>query len=78
MALTVNSNDRPQSRARSDQGDFNLIFGMSFVVFLVAATAERLLPGHWMGANGRQQSRKSIIRQALDSARTVVPYAFMG
>jgi len=68
----------PRGRAKSDQVDFNLIFAMCFVVFLLAAIGQRLLPGYWMGGQHGIFARKSVIAQALDSARTVVPYAFMG
>jgi len=72
------SKSSSQVRARSDQVDFNLIFAFCFTVFLVTEIGQRLLPGYWMGGQQCANARKSIIAEALDSARTVVPYAFMG
>ena len=56
--------------------EFRLIFAVSFVVFLVAAVAGRLLPGQ-AHKKARQASR-SVIAEARAAAHTFVPMVFMG
>ncbi len=56
--------------------EFRLIFGVSFLVFLVAAVAGRLLPGQ-AHKEARQVSR-SVLAEARAAAHTFVPMVFMG
>lgn len=60
----------PSRRRRSLE--FELIFWVSFLVFLVAAIAGRLVPGHTRQATG------SIVAEARAAAHTFVPMVFMG
>lgn len=52
--------------------EFQLIFGVSFVLFLVAAVAGRLLPGQ------ATKEARSVIAEARAAAHTFVPMVFMG
>lgn len=61
--------------SRSHSLEFRLIFGVSFLVFLVAAVAGRLLPGQ--AAKEARQPR-SVLAEARAAAHTFVPMVFMG
>jgi len=78
MTTQIPANAPRHRRAKQDQRDFNVIFALTFTLFFIAAIGQRLLPGYWMDAQKNDDIRQSIIGQALASARTVVPYAFMG
>jgi hypothetical protein len=76
MAHTVDAHRRSLSKfKRAESLEFRLIFVAAFVVFLVAAIVERLLPITWLR---RERPKKSIIQQAKDAANTCAAYAFMG
>lgn len=65
------------ARARRRQHDaleFRVMIVVTYPGFLVAALAGRLLPRRADEA-GR---RGSVFKEALNSARTLIPYAFMG
>ena len=57
--------------------DYYLIAGVCFLVFLVAAIIERLMPWNWLrpAKNGQ---RGSIVARSWDAAKTCTIYAFMG
>lgn len=52
--------------------EFRVIFGVSFLVFLVAAVAGRLLPGQ------AHREARSVLAEARAAAHTFVPMVFMG
>lgn len=56
--------------------EFRLIFGVSFLVFLVAAVAGRLLPGQ--AQKEARQASRSVLAEARAAAHTFVPIVFMG
>ncbi|MEJ5231597.1 MAG: hypothetical protein WHV64_05325 [Geminicoccaceae bacterium] len=62
--------------ARSHSLEFRLIFGVSFLVFLVAAVAGRLLPGQ--AHKEARQPPRSVLAEARAAAHTFVPMVFMG
>jgi hypothetical protein len=62
--------------SRSRSLEFRLIFGVSFLVFLVAAVAGRLLPGQ--AVKESRQASRSILAEARAAAHTFVPMVFMG
>lgn len=76
-------NARSQRRVgMRDRGDgerfaYNVMLAAGFAIFLAAALLECLLPWRWSAILGRW-SRKSPIEEALDAARTTIPFAFMG
>jgi hypothetical protein len=54
---------------------FRLIFGVSFLAFLLGAAVSRLSPWRQAGAhNGRRQS---VFSQALSATHRTIPFAFM-
>lgn len=61
---------------RSRSLEFRLIFGVSFLVFLVAAMAGRLLPGQ--AQKEARQASRSVLAEARAAAHTFVPMVFMG
>lgn len=79
MALVRSGRDyRPHRTDKSGTLEFKLIFGATFVVFLLAALVELLLPFNWFGRRGDASPRKSFIERVSDGARTCAAYAFMG
>lgn len=62
---------------RPESWEYRLLYGVTFMVFLVAACIETLDPRRFVrkDADGAQ---KTIIQKASLGARTCVAYAFMG
>jgi hypothetical protein len=60
------------TRRREETVEF--IFATAFIVFLVAATVGRLLPGQWQP----HRAGGSVFAEARAAASTIVPFAFMG
>jgi hypothetical protein len=54
---------------------FRLIFGVSFVAFLLGAIVSRLSP--WGQAETRKGRRQSVFAQALAATHRTIPFAFM-
>jgi hypothetical protein len=70
---------RTQMRGRP-QGErwvYQTMLAAGFMIFLVAALIECLLPWRWRGIAERW-SRKSVIVEAMEAAKTTIPFAFMG
>jgi len=72
------SNRHRNRKAKEEKFLFYIVFNLIFMMSLVAAFGERLLPGHWVATPPGHDGRKTILGQALDQARTIAPYAFMG
>jgi len=62
------------TRRREETVEFRLIFATAFIVFLVAATVGRLLPGQWQP----HRAGGSVFAEVRAAASTIVPFAFMG
>lgn len=78
MAMDITShNERQASFDRKPSLEYYLIFAASFVIFLVAAVIERLMPWTWLNTS-RDRARPSLFARALDAAKTCTAYAFMG
>ncbi len=61
-----------------DRSDFRLIFGASYLLFLLVAVGRRLVPRRrWQGAPARGR-RRSVFAEARAAAATYLPFAFMG
>jgi hypothetical protein len=67
----------PRSR-RGETSEFRLIFILTFVIFLLVAMVERVLPSNWRSQVFGTASGKSVFGEARSAARTFVPFAFMG
>ena len=78
MADVAYSNRQRYRKATEEKFIFYIIFTLIFMMSLVAAFGERLLPVHWGASPPGRDARKTILGQALDQARTIAPYAFMG
>ncbi len=79
MAATVDSKRRSLSKfKRAESLEFRLIYIAAFVVFLIAATVERIVPLRRLLSGGAAGARKSILKQAKDAANTCAAYSFMG
>jgi hypothetical protein len=78
MAIDITSHDERQaSFDRKPSVEYHLIFAASFIIFLVAAVIERLMPWTWLNTS-RDRVRPSVFARALDAAKTCTAYAFMG
>lgn len=80
MALALD-NGRTQSASAHPKGkpiEYRLIVAIAFLVFLVAAIVEALLPHNLVARFTGRAKGKSIFQRARDSARTCAAYAFMG
>lgn len=61
-----------------DRSDFRLIFGASYLLFLLVAVGRRLLPVHRAEAAAGRRRRRSVFAEAKAAAATYLPFAFMG
>ena len=66
-----------RSRTQGERWAYQSMLAICFAVFLVAALIECLLPWRWASLAGRW-SRKSVLVEAMEAAKTTVPFAFMG
>ena len=64
-------------KAEGGKTEFSLVFALSFLVFLVAATAARFMPRRWRWSVSGDDEGKSIIASARTAANNSLPYAFM-
>jgi hypothetical protein len=79
MAVTTHSSRRSLSKfKRAESLEFRLIYIAAFVVFLIAATVERIVPLRRLLSGATAGARKSILEQAKDAANTCAAYSFMG
>lgn len=77
--MNAQTSRHPSSRSRS-QGErfaYQAMLAVGFVIFLVAALIECLLPWRWRTIAERW-SRKSVLVEAMEAAKTTIPFAFMG
>jgi hypothetical protein len=58
--------------------EYRLIFGVCFLVFLLAGIVERLLPWSWLAPTRDMRPPLSLIEQAWGAAGTCTAYAFKG
>jgi hypothetical protein len=79
MAVTFDHNrGAVGKRIRKDAIEYRLIFAASFIVFLIAAVAERLMPWRWLLNRRPGTQGRSVLGQARESAGICTAYAFMG
>ncbi|MEQ1651845.1 MAG: hypothetical protein ABL897_05095 [Hyphomicrobium sp.] len=80
MAFAIDDRRSPSGATptKSKPIEYRLIFAVAFLVFLVAAIIESLLPHNLVARFARNAPRKSVFQKAKDSASTCAAYAFMG
>jgi hypothetical protein len=77
MQTTSASTSSSQRRGRRNQRvEFGLIYGLSFLVLLVAVVAKRLVD--FVTRRVRSDAPRSIIRETREATGAAIPYAFMG
>lgn len=69
---------RTQSRSGKDTLGFRLIFASTFLIFLLAAVIDRLVPLRWIMGAAKSENYMAIISEAKSAAATYTPFAFMG
>jgi hypothetical protein len=67
----------PRNRTGGEHWVYNAVLAAGFLVFLAAALVECLMPWRWRGIADRW-SHQSVIAEAMDAAKTTIPFAFMG
>jgi hypothetical protein len=79
MTDTLSRETTTQIRRDSREGlEYRLIFGVCFVVFLLAGVVERLLPWSWHLPARDMRPALSLLQQAWGAAGTCTAYAFKG
>lgn len=58
--------------------EYRLIFGVCFIVFLLAGVVERLVPWGWHVPTRDTRPPQSLLQQAWGAAGTCTAYAFKG
>jgi hypothetical protein len=58
--------------------EYRLIFGVCFIVFLLAGFIERLLPPSWRTSTRDMRPPLTLLQQAWGAAGTCTAYAFKG
>ncbi len=76
MAIDITGHERHAQSDRRPSFEYHLIFAASFIIFLVAAVLERLMPWNWLNTISRR--RPSVFTRAWDAAETCSAYSFMG
>jgi hypothetical protein len=71
------ADDRDTRDRRVEKIQFWVIFFATFLIFVSAASVQRLLPRGWT-ANSSSTDKLSIIARARVNAGTVSKFAFMG
>jgi hypothetical protein len=69
---------RKDAMARKDTLGFRLIFTTTFLVFLLAAVVDRLVPLRWIMGAAKSENYMAIFAEAKAAAATYTPFAFMG
>ena len=64
--------------SRKDTLGFKLIFASTFMVFLAAAIADRLIPLRWLAGFAKSENYMAVFAEAKAAAATYTPFAFMG
>lgn len=79
MAVNSISRAGPSMLAkRKDTLGYQLIFGATFLIFLVVAIADRLVPLRWIMGAAKTENYVAIFAEAKAAAMTYTPFAFMG
>ena len=73
----MRSANMSHGKAEGGKTEFSLLFGLAFLVFLVAATVARFLPRRWRWSVSGHDEGKSIVAAARAAANNSLPYAFM-
>jgi hypothetical protein len=73
----INHDDNAVCKTRNQKArQYRRLYVACFIIFLVMATVERLLPKAWR-YQAAVEKDSSIIEQAKEQAGTFVPYLFM-
>ena len=77
--MTANTMKRtaPRGKSSGERWVYHAMLAAGFVIFLTAALVECLLPWRWRTIAGRW-SHTSVIVEAMEAAKTTIPFAFMG
>ncbi len=75
--MSVDVQGRRMSGSVRDAVDFNIIYGVAFVFFLMAAVAHRIIPRRWRPNLDPTGQASSVIAEARIAASNSVPFAFM-
>ena len=79
MAATMTKQAVGHTRAKIEEKvEFQLIFVVALVLFLVAALVELVLPRQWRDGASAQGAAKPFFQGVVASARTASKFAFMG
>lgn len=63
---------------RKDTLGYQLIFGATFLIFLIVAIADRLVPLRWIMGSAKSENYVAVFAEAKAAAMTYTPFAFMG
>lgn len=63
---------------RPESWEYRVLYGVTFMVFLVAACVELLDPRRYIARKDSAGIHQTVIQRASLGARTCVAYAFMG
>lgn len=66
-----------RGKAGPERATYRIVLAAGFLFFLAAALVECLMPWRWSEI-ARRWSEKSIVTEAMDAAKTTIPFAFMG
>jgi hypothetical protein len=69
---------RRMAAKRKDTMGFRLIFAATFLIFLMVAIIDRLLPVRWLMGAAKSESYPAVFAEAHSAAATYTPFAFMG
>ncbi|MGB7206347.1 MAG: hypothetical protein WBD37_12810 [Anderseniella sp.] len=75
--MSVDVHERRVSGSGRDSVEFNIIFSVAFVFFLVAAMAHRIIPKRWRPNLDPSGQARSVIAEARIAASNSIPFAFM-
>lgn len=78
LAKPIAPHLRRDARDQKWSLEYRLIFGMCFLVFLLAGIVERLLPWSWLAPSRDTRLPLPLIEQAWGAAGTCTAYAFKG
>lgn len=74
---TTTQSASPSALRRQQERDFRFIYGVSFLLFLAAATVLRLLPWRWSVFHRGSEPARSVLDEARATTNRVVPFVFM-
>jgi hypothetical protein len=79
MAIDMSKDSGPRRKSPGNASiEYQLIFLVTFLFFVVATVIERLMPWTWLQVSEDGQRRRSIVGKAWDAAETCTTFAFMG